>query len=71
MLVRQLAVALAVAALSNAIPTSVKHVLHEKRNQPPSDWVKGARVDSDAVLPMRIGLAQNNLDKGYDFLMEV
>lgn len=71
MLVRQLALALAIAALSDAIPTSIKHVLHEKRHKPASDWVKGARVESDAVLPMRIGLAQNNLDKGYDFLMEV
>ncbi|PYH32008.1 S53 family peptidase [Aspergillus neoniger CBS 115656] len=71
MLVRQLALALAIAVLSDAIPTSIKHVLHEKRHKPASDWVKGARVKSDAVLPVRIGLAQNNLDKGYDFLMEV
>ncbi|PYH95640.1 subtilisin-like protein [Aspergillus ellipticus CBS 707.79] len=71
MLIRQLAVALAITALSEAVPTSVKHVLHEKRHKPAADWVKGSRVDSDAILPMRIGLAQNNLDKGDDFLMEV
>ncbi|PYH83323.1 subtilisin-like protein [Aspergillus uvarum CBS 121591] len=71
MLVRQLTVALAVAALTNALPATVKHVLHEKRGRDSSDWVKRARVDSHAVLPMRIGLAQSNLEKGYDYLMEV
>lgn len=71
MLVRQLTVALALAAFANALPATVKHVLHEKRDRHSSDWVKRARVDSHAVLPMRIGLAQSNLEKGYDYLMEV
>lgn len=71
MLVRQICVALAIAALTGAAPSTVKHVLHEKREKRAYDWVKGDRVHSDAVLPVRIGLSQNNLDKGYDYLMEV
>lgn len=71
MLVRQLSVALAIAALAGAAPATVKHVLHEKREKHAHDWVKGDRVEKDAVLPVRIGLSQNNLEKGYDYLMEV
>jgi tripeptidyl-peptidase-1 len=67
----KLAVAAAIVALSNAAPASIKHVLHEKRQTPSSDWVKAARIESTAILPMRIGLTQNNLEKGHDFLMEV
>ncbi|KAF2147631.1 aorsin [Myriangium duriaei CBS 260.36] len=33
--------------------------------------VKRARVHSKTTLPMRIGLKQNNLDKGHDWLMDV
>ena len=65
-------VLVALAALSSAAPASIsKHVLHEVRPRPASDWVKGARVESTAILPMRIGLTQNNLEKGYDYLMDV
>lgn len=71
MFVRQICVALAIAALTGAAPSTVKHVLHEKRDKRAYDWVKGDRVHSDAVLPVRIGLSQNNLEKGYDYLMEV
>ncbi|KAJ5711583.1 subtilisin-like protein [Penicillium malachiteum] len=71
MLVRKVCVALALAALTGAAPATIKHVLHEKRDKQAYDWVKGNRVSSDAVLPVRIGLSQNNLDKGYEYLMEV
>jgi tripeptidyl-peptidase-1 len=71
MWLRQAAVALAIVALSEASPASIKHALHEKRDRPSTDWVKGARVEADSILPMRIGLSQNNLEKGYDYLMEV
>ncbi len=67
----KLAVVAAIAALSSAAPASLKHVMHGKRQTPASDWVKVARIESTAILPMRIGLAQSNLDKGHDFLMEV
>ncbi|KAI2787404.1 Aorsin [Penicillium oxalicum] len=71
MLLRQVYLALAIATLSEAVPAPIKHVLHEKRDQAARDWVKGSRVERDSVLPVRIGLSQNNLDKGYDYLMEV
>jgi tripeptidyl-peptidase-1 len=65
------AIVAAIAALSSAAPASIKHALHEKRQTPASDWVKVARIESSAILPMRIGLTQSNLDKGHDLLMEV
>lgn len=71
MLLRQVYAAVAIAALAGAAPAPIKHVLHEKRDRQSLDWVKGARVERDAVLPIRIGLTQNNLEKGYDLLMDV
>lgn len=67
----KIAMVAALAVLSNAAPALLKHVMHEKRQAPASDWVKVARIESTAILPMRIGLTQSNLDKGHDFLMEV
>lgn len=71
MLVPVSVVSLAIAAIANAAPSSVKHVVHEKRNAPPSDWVKGSRLEGSAIVPMRIGLTQTNLDNGYEYLMEL
>jgi tripeptidyl-peptidase-1 len=71
MLALRFALVAAIATLSSAAPTSIKHVVHAKRQIPASDWVKVARIESTAILPMRIGLTQSNLDKGHDFLMEV
>jgi tripeptidyl-peptidase I len=67
----KIAAVAAIAALSNAVPASFKNVLHEKRQAPSSDWVKVARIEGTAILPMRIGLTQSNLEKGHDLLMEV
>jgi tripeptidyl-peptidase-1 len=73
MLVLQFAVLAAIAALSNAAPapSQVRHVVHEERKMPASDWVKSTRIEADAVLPMRIGLTQTNLDRGEDFIREM
>lgn len=54
-----------------AIPTLSTHALHEKRSSMPRLWERGSRVDGHAILPVRIGLTQNNLDNGYDYLMDV
>lgn len=67
----KIAVVAAIAAFVDAAPASIKHALHEKRSSPASDWVRSARVESTAILPMRIGLSQGNLEKGHDMLMEV
>lgn len=45
------------------------HVLHEKRSTPQP--YKGKRVDGNAIVPVRIGLRQNNLHTGYERLMDV
>lgn len=64
----------AVAALATVViaaPTNVqRHVLHERRAES-ENWVKRDRVHSDVKLPMRIGLTQQNLHKGHEYLMEV
>jgi tripeptidyl-peptidase-1 len=67
----KLSVLVGIAALVGAAPAPIKHVLHEKRETASLDWVKGARIEKSAIIPMRIGLTQTNLEKGYDYLMEV
>ena len=67
----KLSVVTAIAALVNAAPAPIKHVVHEERTILSKDWTKGARIEKSAVIPMRIGLTQTNLEKGYDYLMEV
>jgi tripeptidyl-peptidase-1 len=59
------------AILAEAVPTTSRYVVHEERASQGLDWVKRSRVEPSAVLPMRIGLTQTNLHKGYDLLMEV
>jgi len=71
MLFRHLPTAFALAAYAAAAPAPQSHVLHEKRSSPGGDWVRGARVDRETFLPMRIGLTQANLEKGEDYLLQV
>ena len=54
-----------------AVPTPTGHVLHEKRDASPRQWVKRSKVDQQASLPVRIGLTQSGLDQGAAFLNEV
>lgn len=61
----------ALAAQAVAVPVAVDHVVHERRDYVPEAWVKRNRLDPGATLPVRIGMAQQNLDKGYDMLLEV
>jgi tripeptidyl-peptidase-1 len=67
----KVSVVAAIAALVNAVPAPIRHILHEERSNPSRDWSKGARIEKGAVIPIRIGLTQTNLEKGYDYLMEV
>ncbi|KAK4495689.1 hypothetical protein PRZ48_012957 [Zasmidium cellare] len=66
---------LAVASLSllaQAAPTeNTRHVLHEKRSTTPRRWQRGERVHPDAILPVKIGLTQKNLEDGHELLMQV
>lgn len=54
-----------------AVPVVADHVVHERRDYVPEAWVKRHRLDPGAILPVRIGMTQQNLDKGYDMLLEV
>lgn len=62
---------LGAAAFAVAAPAPVTHVIHEKRESAPGTWVKRSRVDPAVLLPVRIGLRQNNLEKGHKLLDEV
>ena len=59
------------AVTAAAAPTWSGSVVHEKRTVSQYAGRKTARVESDAIVPVRIGLTQRNLDQGYDYLMEV
>jgi tripeptidyl-peptidase-1 len=54
-----------------AAPSS-RYVVHEKRDNIASHWTEREfEVDGRSVIPLSIGLAQQNLENGYDFLMDV
>ena len=61
----------AFATQAIAVPVAAEHVVHERRDNVPDAWVKRDRLDPGATLPVRIGMAQQNLDKGYELLLEV
>lgn len=50
---------------------SASHILHEKRSDIPDGWTRRGALDRRAVLPMRIGLKQRNLDMLSEWLSEV
>ncbi|TVY83821.1 Aorsin [Lachnellula suecica] len=54
---------------AGTLSISASHVLHEKRSTPFIQ--KRQRVDGNAVIPVRLGLRQQNLHTGYERLMEV
>ncbi|KAI8623569.1 putative protease S8 tripeptidyl peptidase I [Xylariaceae sp. FL1651] len=60
---------LVVTAAAAVVPRS--HVVHEKRDSTGGRWMKRGRAGRSRTLPVRIGLAQSNLDKGYEYLMSV
>lgn len=65
---------LALAATALALPSPsvpATHRLHEKRDFLSAEWIRGKEVPHDALLPVRIGMSQQNLDRGHDLLMEV
>ncbi|KAK4495322.1 hypothetical protein PRZ48_013653 [Zasmidium cellare] len=63
---------LALVASTTAVPTKPASIVHEKRElYHASQHRRLQPVSKDAVLPVRIGLAQSNLDRGYDHLMEI
>ncbi len=65
-------VAISLAASINGAPSS-RYVIHQRRN--PSNtaqWVQeNVTLDKSSTIPVSIGLAQQNLDKGEEYLMDV
>lgn len=58
-------------AESFASPVAQTQVVHEKRTALPHGWTRRDALDRRAILPMRVALAQSNLEKGHDWLMDV
>ncbi|RFU32816.1 hypothetical protein B7463_g3492, partial [Scytalidium lignicola] len=57
--------------LARALVIPEHHEVHEKRDRLHPRWTKRDRVEPHKLFPMRIGLAQSNLDRGHDYLMNV
>lgn len=47
------------------------HVVHEKREALPIAWTKQSRAPRDAILPVRIGLNQRNLEYSDQFVADI
>ncbi|KAF2171470.1 hypothetical protein M409DRAFT_63728 [Zasmidium cellare ATCC 36951] len=71
MLWNSFVVAAAFAGTVTALAVPETHIVHEKRDYTSRRWAKRDRAKPHARLPVRIGLAQNNLDKAHDYLMDV
>jgi tripeptidyl-peptidase-1 len=48
------------------------HIVHERHApQHTEGWIRTKRADPIAMLPMRIGLKQSNVDRGHELLMDM
>ena len=47
------------------------HVRHETRSTIPAGWAPVRRAPSHMVVPLRVGLAQQNIDRIEEYLMDV
>jgi tripeptidyl-peptidase-1 len=45
--------------------------LHEKRDGAPHQWTKRTRALPEEILPVRIGLTQNNLHRAEEYILDV
>ena len=68
---RCLVALLAGFTLIDAKPLQSRYDAHEKREVPSRAWIKRDPVARNALLPMKIGLKQQNLHRGYDYLLDV
>lgn len=58
--------------MASAIASPVaNYAIHEKREAAPEGWSKRETLDRRAIMPMRIALAQRNLDKAWEYLESV
>ena len=59
------------ALIGGALASSQTYVVHERRGSPPPAWSSSVRADTSSVVRLRIGLAQSNLDRMEELLMDV
>lgn len=65
------AIVAALAAFVAARPAPSTHTVHEKRDGLHHRWANPSRIRSDADIHVRVGLKQNNLHRGHEYLMDV
>ncbi|KAJ9155616.1 Aorsin [Pleurostoma richardsiae] len=63
--------ALAVAVDAKPLRRTSRHVVHEERPAARRSWSRSSRLHRTAVLPVRIGLTQQNLDRADEFIYDV
>ncbi|KAH9480393.1 Aorsin [Psilocybe cubensis] len=63
--------ALLFAACAIAVPSPRSHVVHERRAAEPLEWTRARRLEPHRILPMRFGLAQQNMHRLEELLMQV
>ncbi|KAI0833697.1 subtilisin-like protein [Trametes gibbosa] len=67
-----LALVLGLASTAAALSPRVSpHVRHESRRSLPRGWTPVRRAERDSVIPLRIGLAQSNLETLEEYLLDV
>jgi tripeptidyl-peptidase-1 len=63
---------LSICSIALAASTQrVNHIVHERRKTEPLGWVRSLRADADDIIPLRIGMRQQNLHMLEDLLMDV
>lgn len=62
---------LAVVVSASPLTTRSAYVVHESRSRGAHNWSKRSRVPEAAVIPVRIGLAQQNLHRAEEFINQV
>lgn len=61
---------LSLSSIATSSPFA-SHTVHEKRDALPVAWTKHSRASKDAILPVRIGLSQRNLEHADKYLEDV
>lgn len=59
------------ASCFGASSVTAPRIKHESRRSLPTDWEQSHRAPVDTILPLRIGLAQPNLDRIEQLLLDV
>ena len=62
---------LGLSPIVGGLPAPASHVVHEERDAASERWLKRDRVPSHAILPVRVGLMQSNLDNAHEHLMDI